>query len=142
MTTEQEQTLFDARTNAMRALARVDAEQREARSAAEKAVIVEFQPRLDAARTAAREADGAYKDFMSDNASDPNEGKTVTRKEGWKKTTIRGRVEIRRRATVFPANAGAYRLPEIGQPFVRLLKGDGTPGLKFERYGPNWTVEQ
>lgn len=61
-----------------------------------------------------------------------------------KPTGRRGRYELRTADTEFPANTGSYRLPNIGQVFIRILKKDGSPGLKFEslRAGSDWRLEE
>lgn len=45
-----------------------------------------------------------------------------------------GLVEVRTRTTPFPNNAANYSMPEVGEAFVRLLKADGKPGSKFEKF--------
>ena len=45
---------------------------------------------------------------------------------------VEGLVETMRSTTELPGNASRWNRPPIGSPIVRLLKKDGTPGLKFE----------
>jgi hypothetical protein len=54
----------------------------------------------------------------------------------------KGRYEIRTPDSAFPANR-SWGLPEMGKPFIRLLKKDGTPGLGFEAtFFSNWRPEE
>jgi hypothetical protein len=58
--------------------------------------------------------------------------------------TLTGIVETVRSTTEFAGNLPLYGRPRIGDPIVRLLKKDGTPGLKFERLHGNyhgWKLE-
>jgi hypothetical protein len=60
-------------------------------------------------------------------------------------TGKRGVFEVRMPDTQFAGNISSYRLPAIGQVFIRLLKKDGTPGLGFQvsqfgKFG-NWLSE-
>lgn len=60
----------------------------------------------------------------------------VSRGHVWQKLQpdrVEGIVETRRAGTSFPANAAYYSIPATGEGFVRLLKKDGTPGVKFDR---------
>jgi len=69
------------------------------------------------------------------------EGRKVTRDEvkysrSWRggeksRTPVFGIVETATSQTQSPANC-RYSVPRVGLPIVRLLKKDGTPGLKFE----------
>jgi hypothetical protein len=61
---------------------------------------------------------------------------------GWerdrKKIALRrGVLEVRTSETVLPANVGSWRLPVIGEVFIRILKKDGSPGMAVESYRPN-----
>lgn len=53
------------------------------------------------------------------------------RERRWEKDGKVGIVEIRTRDSRFPANV-RYGLPEIGEPFLRILKADGTPSTQIE----------
>ena len=55
---------------------------------------------------------------------------------------IEGIVETYRSTTAMPSNTTSYRLPRIGEGFVRLLKADGSSGLKFERLDGNWKLAE
>lgn len=87
---------------------------------------------------AARRALIAAKDATPDH---PMTGKAVyqmveTRRYSFdasRLVRVDGIVETRRSTTAFPGNTADYRLPRMGDGFVRLLKKDGTPGTKFER---------
>lgn len=48
-------------------------------------------------------------------------------------TGRRGIYEICTRATQFPDNTGTYRRPDVGEVFIRILRKNGTPGIKFEK---------
>lgn len=48
---------------------------------------------------------------------------------------VEGIVETRRSSTTFPGNVAYYRLPNIGEGFVRLFKADGSAGARFEKLG-------
>ncbi len=58
-------------------------------------------------------------------------------------TTRCGIVEQRVKGTKFPANE-KYRLPELGESFVRLLKADGSIGIAFEKLGKDhaWKLDE
>jgi len=86
----------------------------------------------------AKRALTAAKDATPDH---PWTGKRVFREETirhrWSTTVARvdrfeGIVETFRSTTSTPANMSAWGRPEIGTPIVRLLKKDGSPGVKFE----------
>lgn len=53
---------------------------------------------------------------------------------------VEGVVETRRSTTVFPVNTADYRLPSIGEGFVRLVKKDGALGTKFDRLNSDWRL--
>lgn len=51
-----------------------------------------------------------------------------------------GIVEVAGPHTTWPANRGSWSLPQIGQLFLRLLKQDGTPGIRVEKITGEITV--
>lgn len=65
---------------------------------------------------------------------------------GWTRSYERkllyGIVETRTPQTEFPENVSYWRLPDIGQPFVRLLKADGEPGKKFAMGLAGWKLAE
>ena len=108
------------------------------------AIKAKWADRLSATSDAVAAAAKAEEDARLAAAQHhPLLGKTVTRtitkrltrswRGEWCDVEQRGIVEVRTRDTVFPANGPSWDLPDVGQPFVRLLKADGTPGLKWER---------
>lgn len=109
--------------------------------AAVAAIKAKWEERVDAAYRHLKLAERAEEDERLAAAQHhPLLGKTVTRTttkriaRSWCDVEQRGIVEVRTRDTVFPANGSSWDLlPDVGQPFVRLLKADGTPGLKWER---------
>ncbi len=53
---------------------------------------------------------------------------------GWQKIgekRVEGVVEMMRPGVTWPQK---YRIPDVGEPFVRLLKKDGKPGVKCEHF--------
>lgn len=106
------------------------------------AINEEFRERIAQASLADMKAGQAVRDAISSNASHEWEGKKVQRVERMRKggafnrtyedVTIYGIVEVRRNGTRFADNAAKWRLPSLGQAFVRYLKQDGTPGLKID----------
>ncbi len=69
--------------------------------------------------------------------------KNIGRSNGvnWVRTGQKGIVEIYEQGSPMPDNIGRYSYPEIGNIIVRLLKKDGSPGLKFERISSKWNNE-
>lgn len=55
---------------------------------------------------------------------------------------VEGIVETVRIGTRFAENLSHYSTPEIGDVIVRLLKKDGTPGLKFENRDKDWKLAE
>jgi hypothetical protein len=96
-----------------------------------------------AAKKALGKAELALKEATSNAASHPWEGKKVYRTEpvfasqwsgkqvGTKR--IYGVVEVCRLDTAFADNTSSWGRPSLGNSFVRLLKKDGTPGVKIDR---------
>lgn len=101
-------------------------------------------PLIAAAERTYREAVQAHRAARSEATPDHEwEGRRVFRedvqRDNWSRTVIeRKRIE----GVVFTYRPGVdlgpghkWNRPEIGQPYVRLLKKDGTPGAKTERLG-------
>ena len=127
----------EAYEQASRAFRDIERAQTEAESVARQEVRRRFAERLEAARKLLIARKIVLDDAKIAAASHPWEGKKVWRKDhvGWlgrTVVTIYGVVQIRVRETKFPANTTDYRMPNLGEPFVRLLTKDGKPGLKFE----------
>lgn len=83
------------------------------------------------------DADTALKQYKSEIAAHPMEGRKVWKTEhsGWmgrSKARIYGVLEVCRLDTAFPGNASDYNIPVIGSLFVRLLNKNGQPGKKFK----------
>jgi hypothetical protein len=126
----------EAYEQAYRAFRDIEREQTEAESLARQEVRRRFAERLEAARKMFVARKTAFEDAKITAAAHPWEGKKVWRDDhvGWAgRTVVRiyGVVQIRVREMQFPANA-KYLLPQLGEPFVRLLTKDGKPGLRFE----------
>lgn len=85
--------------------------------------------------------------IAAEDALPPHEwdGRRVFRLEStrWsgREKRIEGVVETVRSTTRFPESAARWRRPNIGSGIVRLLKKDGTAGLKFETMG-DWKAWQ
>ena len=103
----------------------------------------EFRERIPQDSLANMKAERAVTDAISSGATHEWEGKKVQRLErirkgsaAWNRTyedvTVYGVVEVRRNGTKFADNSASWRLPVLGQAFVRYLKKDGTPGLKID----------
>lgn len=140
-TLEQLETLRDEAEERRREHARkVDSEAREAARAAEAAVRAKHKEETDRLTAERADAYRAWLTRMDAEASHPFEGRKVTRvKPGWRsKGEVEfGVVEVRKSATEL-GEAASYRIPALGSAFIRLLKKDGSPGLRFERYqGPD-----
>lgn len=52
-----------------------------------------------------------------------------------------GVVEMFSRESVLPDNFPIWRHPNMGAPIVRILKKDGTPGVKIEKLTAEWKAE-
>lgn len=100
------------------------------------AVEQRYEPEIDTATRELVEAKRALESHISSATPDhEHEGRRVTKLERvgpWHRTEVRifGIIETMRVGTKMPQNC-KYGLPKIGAAFVRLLKKDGTPGLKF-----------
>lgn len=97
---------------------------------------------IRAAKSALYDAESALKEAKSAAAAHPWEGRKVYKDvpiySGWSSKQARtervyGIVEVCRLGTAFAVAVASYSRPSLGRPFVRLLKKDGTPGLKFDR---------
>ncbi len=110
---------------------------REAAAAVEKS----FADELSAHYRATSEARKALQDCIDQTATHEWEGKrvvkTITKHQRWGDRSwtekVYGIVEVRRSDTSFPQNLASYSYPDMGKPFVRLLRKDGTPGARFEK---------
>lgn len=134
---------------AERALSEVERE----KSAAVYAVELEWRPKIGEATRALGEAKRALR--QAENAATPDHewtGKKVYRIEecfsrrSYKKigeTRLEGVVETYRHGVTLGRGHYVYK---IGQPIVRLLKKDGTPGLKTENldrtFGGEWKLAE
>jgi hypothetical protein len=103
------------------------------------AIRAKYKPELILARERYGAAHTAAITARDKTPDHPWTGKRVFRiKQKWNSSTWRheppvredGIVEMRRSTTRFPGNIRS--LPLMGTPFVRLLKKDGTPALRFE----------
>lgn len=131
----------DYRAETKRLIAQVEAARRDGIDAIEaraRAFKQEQRERLDVDAT---------------EAAHPWTGKKVEREEitysrgNWTRCetgrkTLVGIVETVTSRTEFAANESRYGRPGIGAPIVRLLKKDGSPGLKYERLHSNWKLVQ
>lgn len=118
-------------------------EQEEAIDAARDRVYEEFADRVDAASRELRDAVRAastLEDQILDAKTHKWEGRIVEQqitkgRFSWEKkeVTVYGIIEVRRSTTEFPETIRYISsLPRHGEPFIRLLKANGKPGLKFE----------
>ncbi len=114
----------------------LDVEREAARKAAYAAIDAEFCERMAAATDALYQAQKAEREHIDATASHPLEGRRVYRMvSSWRRfgstaaKRIEGMVEVRRTGTNFPTNLNNYSLPALGDPFIRKLKKDGTPGV-------------
>lgn len=108
------------------------------RDEAVRVVREKHAPAMDAAKAVIRQAGAALVDAKEATPPHPWTGKKVyqmqaTGRIGRNTKRVEGIVEMRTRASVFPVNA-KWGLPGFGEPFVRLLKSDGTVGLRFEPF--------
>lgn len=129
---------LDKAVKARTALERkISDERRAAMAAVDAAHDVELR-QARSAEYAARTALDAVKDRQPDH---PLVGRRVfmvkAKRYGSVGVRTEGVVEMCRTTTVFPANAASYSIPSLGKPFVRHLKADGTPGMKFEKFNYN-----
>lgn len=126
----------------------IEQEREDARRAALAVVNEQFRERIAQASMAVITAEGALrKAKIAATENDPAIGRIVTKVESrpvskwsrkFKDVTVRGVVEQMKQGTEMPLNQ-RYRLPEVGQLFVRLFKANGTPGVAFERYDDSWS---
>ncbi|PYJ10785.1 MAG: hypothetical protein DMF06_05110 [Verrucomicrobia bacterium] len=115
---------------------------------AKQRIVEAHASNIYALQKAKWEADEALRQYQSETASHPWEGKRVNHK--WKSSggrvspPVAGVVEVRRVGTEFPGNTAKWRIPDMGKPFVRMLKKDGSPSLKFEAFGTgdNWVLAE
>lgn len=115
--------------------------------AAKAAIRLRYQPEADALDKAIADAKRHLDEIKEQAPRHKWEWRKVERKEKiyqrfssavLRTETVYGIVETRTRETKFADNLSSYRLPEIGVAFVRLLKKDGKPGLKFESINHGW----
>lgn len=117
----------------------LDQKFRDERNEAMEAVRVKHAPALSAANKAIIAAQAALAEAKEATEPHPWTGKKVYQMQSTGRYSsntkrVEGVVEMRTRATAFPESV-RWGKPEIGTPFVRLLKADGTAGLRFERLG-------
>ena len=106
--------------------------------AAQREINARWQPALDEAARQVNLAERHLREAVSATATHPWEGKRVVGHK-WVTSGFSGRhetaygiVEVRRVDTLFADNLASYKRPAIGEAFVRLLKKDGTPGMKID----------
>ena len=114
-----------------------------------KRIESEWDETLGAVTGKLLQAERELRVHIDATASHPWEGKRVVRyviaPGEWKyasnpkKVPEYGIVEVRKSTTNFPANIN-FSLPSIGFAFVRLLKKDGTPSLKFKDLAYGWQL--
>ena len=123
------------------ALLKIENDIRDEKISAAREIDQRRRSELVAARDVLSAANASLQEAL--DAQPPHEwdGRRVFRVETkcarWSRVVIsmtrhEGVVETRRGFTQFPGNTARYNLPMMGAGFVRLLKKDGTPGLKFE----------
>lgn len=109
--------------------------------AAKATIRLRYEPEVSAIDKAIAEAERHLTEVKEQSPRHEWDGRKVERKEKIyqrfssrddRVETVYGIVETRTRETKFADNAPSYRLPEMGEAFVRLLKKDGKPGMKFE----------
>ncbi len=140
--------LFNAYNDAIRAKRAVEDARDDARSAALAEVNARFRDQLVAADAAIAAAKLAHENAkIANQTSNPVVGKIVSKsvqvKDGrwrWKTVDIKGIVEVTTSETIFPANKLAWKIPSGGDLFVRLLKNDGTPGVRIDNYNNQWKL--
>lgn len=123
----------------------IEGERRAAVEKAKAAVYADFEDRVRVAAERKRVALKAGREYTDANASHRWEGKRVFKikrdygrgySSKFKEVRVEGIVEVRRTGTPMPGNV-SWNLPRLGQPFVRLVKANGEPGLKIDRAGPD-----
>lgn len=131
---------------AEREVSRIENEIAAAKNAARQSIDEEYAERLGAATAARRDAAKALretKDALLPNH--PWTGKRVfsMRRVGdrWnrKMERVEGIVETCRSTTAFPPGQ-RYGLPMVGDGFVRQLKKDGKPSLRFWDLDKEWQL--
>jgi hypothetical protein len=111
------------------------------RSAALAAINAEMAPARAAAQMSVDAALARLKAALDTTPDHPWTGRLVYSMQYsghvWerRKKRVEGVVETMRSKTVLPKNTSDWRRPDIGAPFVRLLKKDGTLGAKFDTWG-------
>lgn len=113
---------------------------------ARAAVWAKYQDELDKLNVIRCDAEQAVREAKNRMPDHEWTGKRVyrmvNRAYGYRTNMVReyGIVETRRIETKFPYNTADYRMPSLGDGFVRLLKKDNTVGSKFDSmYG--WTLD-
>ena len=104
-------------------------------SAATAAIQAKYHDEFTAVRQAREDAIKAGEAARDALPKHEWTGQPIGRSWGGSKVETRriaGMVEMCRTDTEFPSGQ-RWRLPTTGQPFVRLLKKNGEPGMKFER---------
>lgn len=138
-----------AKRAAKRALIAVEIERSEAANAAMDAVYAEFGDRIKPLATALNDARSAVVDIKNATPDHEWEGRKVFRMESvgrsYQRLTpirVEGIVETVRVGAQFAKNLSRYSTPNIGDVIVRLLKKDGSPGLKFSGRVRDWKLVQ
>jgi hypothetical protein len=114
-------------------------EQDAAIKAAVEKIKASFSARISVATNEFNRCAQELLDHVDATSSHEWEGKRVSKvvtryRYNWGGVTqhaVFGIIEVRRLATVFPANS-VYGIPPIGKAFVRLLKKDGTPSKAID----------
>jgi hypothetical protein len=113
---------------------------------AQMVVWARFSERVKAANEAVMAATKAFDDAKVAVASHPWTGRKVWRTErkgeGYIRELVKvyGVVELRDGGTKFAANVPSWQEPKMGEAFVRYLKKDGKPGIRFSSYLTNWKL--
>lgn len=145
--------LASARDAAKQAAATLRAQRKAEIEAATLKINADYRDRITAADNAEWAAEKAFTDARSAAASHEWEGKKVTRMDrkyrgsrawnrAYEEVPIYGVVEVTRSGTNFAENLANWRRPALGVAFVRLLKKDGTPGMKIENLNTSWKLAE
>lgn len=133
----------EAAAVAKKALEALEAEIREAKRVASAEIEARYGNQKADVMATLHERNRDLRDAKNALPDHPWTGKKVFMEcdsgPSYRRSRVRmdGVVEMRRVDTVFPENV-RWGIPEIGKPFVRLLKKDGTPGMRFESIHGSW----
>lgn len=109
---------------------------------ARKAVLERYRVAEEDCLVAVSDGEKALNDVLDQRPAHEWEGRRVfrmrARGRSWERLLpqrIEGVVETVRSDAKFADNLSRYSCPSVGAVIVRLLKKDGSPGLKFEPFG-------